>query len=793
MPFLAQFIWAVLVSLVTRELFATGVDQTPLDPSGEADAPNIDEGATVPVIFGSVLTGRQSVSWYGGLNNEPIRQSGVTTGYKYSLTAQLSICMGPVDDVREIRFEDNVVEGATWTETTDYWDVAINSPDLFGGEDKEGGVVGNVRIYKGTTTQNPDVEMATLVNTALPAYRRVCYAMLHDCYIGTSSRLKSMSLLAERCPNGLGVLGGKHVVGSHRDSNVVCALYDVLTNPIWGAAVPTDQIDTAQWQAAALVAYDEGLGISVTLSSPGDLDSVVQGFLRYLDGVVYDDPATGLISIQLIREGDLSSALALTADEVSEVEISRISWVDLKSTVKVTWTNPERNYETGGVMAQNSAVVRALGGAVDLETIDSPGFTSAAVATEAATRSLRALSYPLSKVQVKGNRTLALLRVGKPFHLTWQRPSVSAYYRVTEVNFGSSGDPYPTVNAVEDVFAAAANTFTPPTSGGSGVVGAKALPISRAVLMETPYHLRRLDSRSAIFGAAAPNTYHTGYKVTGDDTLYGWMASGVLPADIPQWDGATLSSLTLAMTLPADIDSPSPSQVAAGEALLLVGTELLSYSGLSRSGGNVTFTGVTRGVLDTVPVAHTAGERAVVLATCRTRLNLNLASDAAVTVASRTFTAADAQPEAEASTRQITTASRALRPVPPGALRVGGVLWGAGPHADGVTVSWEPRTRQSTSIVTQTDTGLTAESSTDYLLRVYSGGTLVTTYTTSSTSQAIAESGSLVLTLHSRRGGLESLQGHRLAISVTAPSSYLLLETGDRLLLETGDGLVLEA
>lgn len=792
MPFIAQFIWAVLVSLVTRELFASDVDQTPLDPSGEADAPNIDEGATVPVVFGSVLTGRQSVSWYGGLNNEPIRQSGVTTGYKYSLTAQLSICMGPVDDIREIRFEDNVVEGATWTETTDYWDATINSPDLFGGEDKEGGVVGNVRIYKGTTTQTPDVEMTTLVNASLPAYRRVCYAMLHDCYIGTSSRLKPMSLLVERCPNGLGVPDGKHVVSSHRDSNVVCALYDVLTNPIWGAAVPTDQIDTAQWQAAALVAFDEGLGVSVTLSSPGDLDSVVQGFLRYLDGVIYDDPATGLISIQLIREGDLSSALALTADEVSEVSISRISWVDLKSTVKVTWTNPERNYETGGVMAQNSAVVRALGGAVDLETIDSPGFTSATVATEAATRSLRALSYPLSKVEVKGNRALALLRVGKPFHLTWQRPTISAYYRVTEVNFGSSSDPFPTVNAVEDVFAAASNTFTPPTSGGTPT-GAKALPISRAVLLETPYHLRRLDSRSVIYGAAAPNTYHTGYKITGDDTLYGWMASGVLPADIPQWDGATLSSLPLAMTLPADIDSPSPAQVDAGEALLLVGSELLSYSGLSRSGGSVTFTGVTRGVLDTVPVAHSAGERAVVLATCRTRLNLDLAADAAVTVAARTFTAADAQPEAEASTRQITTASRALRPVPPGALRVGGVLWGAGPHADGVTVAWEPRTRQSTGVVTQTATGITAESGTDYVLRVYSGGTLVTTYTTSSTSQVLAESGSLVLTLHSRRGGLESLQGHRLAISVTAPPTYLLLETGDRLLLEDSGSLLLEA
>ena len=67
------------------------------------------------------------------------------------------------------------------------------------------------------------------------------------------------------------------------------------------------------------------------------------------------------------------------------------------------------------------------------------------------------------------------------------------------------------------------------------------------------------------------------------------------------------------------------------------------------------------------------------------------------------------------------------------------------------------------------------------------------TASTGSTSQVLAESGSLVLTLHSRRGGLESLQGHRLAISVTAPPTYLLLETGDRLLLEDSGSLLLEA
>ena len=58
-PFLLQLIWAVVMSVVTRELFA------PDDPAdaeaasiGDLDAPTIDEGTGIPVVFGSVLTGR---------------------------------------------------------------------------------------------------------------------------------------------------------------------------------------------------------------------------------------------------------------------------------------------------------------------------------------------------------------------------------------------------------------------------------------------------------------------------------------------------------------------------------------------------------------------------------------------------------------------------------------------------------------------------------------------------------------------------------------------------------------
>lgn len=791
--FLINIIWTLIISLVSRELFAS--DQTQQDAAlataGDVDAPTIDEGTSIPIIFGSVLTGRQNVSWYGGLGNEPIVQSGVTTGYKYRLTAQCSLCVGPVDDIREVRFEDNPVE-ATRAATSDYWDYTIDQPDLFGGIEKEGGVVGTMRVYRGTTTQTADAELVTLANVLLPAYRHVCYAVLYDMYIGTSPRLKSPSFLVERCPNTLGIGGGRHIVGAHRDANAVCAIYDLLTNTVWGAAIPTDQFATARWLAAAETAYAEGLGISMSLSSASDVDSTIQALVRYLDAVIYDDPATGLIDIQLVRESDLTSAPALTSEHVESVSISRISWVDLKSTVKVTYTDESRNYETGGVMAQNSAVVRALGGAVDLETVACPGFTSASVSQQAATRLLRSLSYPLSKVEVRGDRTLATLRVGQPFRLTWTRPDVSAYYRATRVDFGSSTDPWPTVSGIEDVFAAASNTFAPPTTGGGGAVGAQALSISRSVLLETPYYLRRNDNRSVIYGAARPSSSHTGFKVAGDEVLYDWMSSAPIAADIPQWSGATLASLTLTMSPPADVDTPTPTEIDAGQALLLVGSELMSYSSVSRGTGTVTFGGLVRGVLDTVPAAHTAGELAVVLLTCRVRKSLDLAADAAVSVAARTFTAADSQTAEEATVRTITTGSRAARPLPPGGLRINGTLWDAGPHT-GALVSWAPRSRQTATVVAQDATGYTAEAGTDYVLRVYSGGTLAATYTTSGTSQAITQTGSLVLTLHARRGGLESYQGHRLALTVTVPADHLLLEDGSYLLQEDGGRVVLDA
>ena len=167
----ALVFWSLFSSIITG-LTAPEV-AAPEDKKTDTnvDAPTISEGTAIPVVLGTVMSARQNVSWFGGLGATKIIQSGVVTGHKYTLTSQQAICLGPVNDIREIRFDDILLPADTYTrtETADYWDYNINAPELFGGEQQEGGVVGLLRIYKGTTTQVPNIPMTTLIGSQLPA------------------------------------------------------------------------------------------------------------------------------------------------------------------------------------------------------------------------------------------------------------------------------------------------------------------------------------------------------------------------------------------------------------------------------------------------------------------------------------------------------------------------------------------------------------------------------------------------------------------------------------------------
>jgi hypothetical protein len=802
--FFVQIAWAYLFATASR-VFAK--DNSPPAPEaatvGDINVPAINEGQTVPIFAGTVKMDGQNVSWFGGLGNTAITQSGVVTGYRYSLTVQLTFAFGPIDGVKEIRFDDNAVPVANYSisDGGDYFDLTIKAAELFGGDEKEGGVQGRMRLYKGTATQTRDIEVNTLIGTETPSYRQVCYAVARNFYWGTSPRLPAFAPVLQRWPNTLGLTANKHRIGDD-DCNPVSFLHEIMVNEVWGAGEPTDRFDAAAWIAAAETVHGEGLGVSMRLATGDTVETLTSALLKYIDGTIYEDPVTGKYTLLLVRDS-ATSPPTFTSTEVAKVSVSRISWTEVRNTVKVTYTDRERNYETGGVQAQQSAALASIGNITDLETLDLPGFMSPAPAVTAATRALKSVSYPLSKVIVTGRPALGALRPGQAFRLVWTRPTINATYRVTKVDYGSLTDPTVVIEAMEDVFSTDSNSFTSPPSTGWDGSGFRALPATEMLVFERPYAWSRSDVPALTLAVKAPNSGHTTWRSVVDgtysDTARSFSATGVTTAPIPQWSGATLS-IAATIPLPSGYLDPNAAQFDAGLGLIRIDSELLAYRSTTINGdGTVTFVGCVRGSLDTVPAGHPSNAQVWLLTGGAPEL-LTAADGTAHALGALTSTLTDAQLPGDENSQGLTVASRALRPMAPGAVTLGGSLFATSWQATGaelpLSVAWATRSRLALGIVAQDEGDLGAESGTTYTVRTIDAvtGTVLDTQSgltgTSATITAVPSTVAMLVEVEAVRAGRASHQPQRISLLVHLPA--LALESGDRLLLESGDRVTLE-
>jgi hypothetical protein len=91
-----------------------------------------------------------------------------TVGYWYEMGQHLGLSHGPVDAVLEIRGGDRT----GWSgEVTDNEQIYINAPDLFGGQEREGGIQGYADIMMGGPDQGANDYLASQQGTPQPAYR----------------------------------------------------------------------------------------------------------------------------------------------------------------------------------------------------------------------------------------------------------------------------------------------------------------------------------------------------------------------------------------------------------------------------------------------------------------------------------------------------------------------------------------------------------------------------------------------------------------------------------------------
>jgi hypothetical protein len=650
-----------------------------------------------------------------------------TIGYRYFIGMHqvfgLSPSASPVTAVKQIKVGEKVAWSGNVTGNTT---ISINQPDLFGGEEKEGGIVGDIDIEFGGLAQGINTYLAAvLTGMPVPAFRGLLGLVLRRPMVSAmSSYIKPWSIYASRI-NG-GFYPAKAAIGD--SMNPAHMIYELLMLPECSINAAPSDINLASFVAVADKLYAEGLGLSFFWEDERPTDEFIGYILEHIDGSLYPNPASGQLTLTLARD-DFTLASLPILDRANILRVDGFSQPlpgELTSEVQVKFED-QATGQAASVTVQDIAIMEMQGGGSVPAVRDYQGIPDATLAGKIALRELRTLAAPLARAEITCNRTVSDLSVGGVFRLQWPPLGIAdMVMRVAEVDYGTLTSGKIVIVAVQDVFKAADTVIgVPSASGWANPISAPAASPQRLV-MEAPYWVvaRSADLRTP-WEIVAPTTgllLATGNRARGDSYEYrlNTRTGTVAYADRGAGSFSATAVLDVAVgrtdTAFAIRDGVDLDFVEADTWAHLDG-ELIKVVSVSSSA-----LVVKRGVLDTVPAPH-AANGVIHFADGFSAVDpTEWSSGQTVNAKLLTRTGLGNLLEAAAPADSVVMASRFIRPYPPGNLKVNGLMYpeSIDGQAD-LALTWahRDRTRQTAYIVEQTEGNIGPEAGQTYTLRIY--------------------------------------------------------------------------
>ncbi len=524
--------WVALAMLVVSTVVSAMLAPKPKDaePSalGEFQVPTAEEGRPIPIVLGTCKIKGPNITWWGALRTEAIKRlsnamtgSRTTIGYRYHLGMQHALAVGPIDELVDIVVGDkSLTEAGAVLATTfmaDGADLSISLNELFGGEEKEGGLEGALRFYFGGPSQTSDAYLTSQFGSPAPAWRGICYAVLKDFYLGTSNYPKEWAWVLRCCPCAPGLDTGKRNLSG--DCNPSYGLVHILTQPRenGGCGEALGTLDLSTFQVAANTLYTEGFGISLLMDRAQSADAWMGEILRHVDGVIYSDPATGLTCFKLIRaDYDPVTLPEFTESELQDApEVTLAAPPDTLNRVVVRYVDPHsglhRAHRPG---AGRGELLGPRSEGADT-TLDFMGITNPTLAQYVASREMRVLASSVPKGTLQVNRKGWALRPGSPLQTVF----LAAW--LGWPNLPRHQHPLRHPRCRQDrrrvrpgCLRAGAQAYAPPPGGGWTDPIPAPQPCSAQALLEAPYGLVG-EARYVLAAGAPPRIWSPSAPIFG--------------------------------------------------------------------------------------------------------------------------------------------------------------------------------------------------------------------------------------------------------------------------------------
>lgn len=588
------------------------------------------------------------------------------------------------------------------------------------------------------------------------------------------------------------------VTEGQADMNPAHIIRECLTDRDWGMGYADSDIDDAAFAAAADALHAETFGISIVWDRQSTIEAFIEQILRHIDAALYVDRRTGKFVLKLIRN-DYTVGTLLTLDEsnIERVEgLGRPAFGELINSVSVAYWDAETGNDAA-ITLDDTALVQMQGGVINT-TAQYPGITSRTLAARVAQRDLRTLSQPLLSCTIYATRAAAVLDIGDVFVLNWPSAGISAtVMRVTGLALGDGRNNRVRITCTQDAFALPSQAvIAPPADEWVSPVEAPLAATHRAV-QEAPYYelvqlIGQLDADTRLaanpdagwlmVSAARPQDSAINAVVSVDA---GAGFEQAAPLDFAPWAQlvADIGRADTAITVESGIDLAAITLGTHAQ----IGAELVRIDAIDLDTGAIT---IGRGVLDTVPQPHSAGDGVLFWDAYAVSDEVEYVAAESVSVKVQPATSAGLLAIDAAPTDVAVMDRRARRPYPPANLRIGGVLMpstiGAAAGLGLIEWSHRDRTQQTSGTLADTTAGnIGPEAGTTYTLRIYDEldvmGFELTGIT--GTSHTYTESDELAdmpqddglggarlntqlrIELFAVRDGLESWQKHNLVIT----------------------------
>lgn len=653
--------------------------------------------------------------------------------------------------------------------------LVIDLPQLFGGDKKEGGLVGTLQIRMGEATQLPDPYLQQQVPGPWPAARGLCTTLYRGMVGAMNPYLKLWAKRWGRFVQGWSTPVWQPALARiGRGMNAAHIHYQCLTDTVWGCGLDPALIDGESFLSAAEQLHDEQFGLCLGWRRGDSIGNFLQTVNTHVGGLWAFDPMRGQFVYRLFRP-DYDVATLPLLDETSVLALESWQTPLLDGSVNeitVIGRDCVTNLEIAATF-QNMANVQAQGRVIaDRRML--PGLWNLSLCERVAARETAAASSLLQRIKLTVDRRWWGIKRGDVLALSWRRKGVQRMpVRVLEVDEGTRTDGALALVLVQDIDGMAATTYLRPVIGPWTPPDTRPLPLPSQRLVEATYRdlagrlrpadLAQVEDDAGFVVAlgARPNGPAYGYALTTRTAggTFEEVASGDFSATATLAGALSPTDTVATLAEQRDLDLV----VVGSEAL--IDEELVRIDAIDAVAGTLT---IARGCVDTVPAPHAAGAR---LWCSDTYVGADpteyLAGD---TVEGKllTRTPQGTLDPALAAITQVRLEARHARPYPPGRLRINGAAWPTTSFAR-LAIAWAHRDRvlQGDRLIEHEAGSIGPEPGTTTTVRVLhalSGALLHETTGITGTSHSVdvllASDAPLRIEVNSWRGALTSRQTH---------------------------------